>query len=179
MADIDLSFGSDLGPLLDNFQRLLKASGELGNEVKKTATTMQVESRKSALEVVKIEQAYKETSQVVAQINSLGLNQFTNSIQLQVQATEQSVQANEELQKSADELLAKLLGQGATMAQQASQIEIELNKGAQACGHGFHVGTMNYASQFGGSNRHLMACKVNPKDVVSVPYDHSCEKCRV
>jgi len=132
MADIDLSFGSDLGPLLDNFQRLLKASGELGNEVKKTATTMQVESRKSALEVVKIEQAYKETSQVVAQINSLGLNQFTNSIQLQVQATEQSVQANEELQKSADELVAKLLGQGATMAQQASQIEIALNKEAQA-----------------------------------------------
>jgi hypothetical protein len=132
MADIDLSFGSDLGPLLDNFQRLLQASTGLNAEVKKTATTIQVESRKSALEVAKIEQSYKQTSQVVAQINSLGLDQFTQSIQLQVQATEESVQANDELQRSADELVASLLGQGSTIAQQAAQVEAAIIKEAQA-----------------------------------------------
>jgi len=132
MADIDLSFGSDLGPLLDNFQKLLQSASALGNEVKKTATTMQVESRKSALEVAKIEQSYKQTSLIVAQINSLGLDQFTQSIQLQVEATESSVQANEELQRSADELVAKLLGQGATLAIQAAEVEAAINKEAQA-----------------------------------------------
>lgn len=132
MADIDLSFGSDLGPLLENFQKLLGLANNVGNEVKKTATTIQVESRKSALEVAKIEQSYKQTSLVVAQINSIGLDKFTESIQLQVQAAEQSVDINEELQRSADELVAKLLGEGDALAKQATQIQSALIKEAQA-----------------------------------------------
>jgi hypothetical protein len=39
-----------------------------------------------------------------------------------------------------------------------------------------HVGSLNYAS--GWANK-LVVVKVNPADVVSVPNDHNCEKCRV
>lgn len=45
-----------------------------------------------------------------------------------------------------------------------------------ACGPGLHVGTLNYARGFGGGR--IVLVKVNPKDVVSVPYDHNSEKLR-
>jgi len=45
-----------------------------------------------------------------------------------------------------------------------------------ACGPGLHVGTLNYARAFGGDR--IVLVKVNPKDVVSVPYDHNSEKLR-
>lgn len=44
------------------------------------------------------------------------------------------------------------------------------------CSSGFHVGAYNYASSFG---QRLLVVKVNPKDAVSVPSDHNCEKLRV
>ena len=46
-----------------------------------------------------------------------------------------------------------------------------------ACGTGFHVGSLEYATTFGGDNT-VVVCKVNPKDVVAVPEDSSCQKCR-
>lgn len=47
-----------------------------------------------------------------------------------------------------------------------------------ACSTGFHVGSFNFAKSFGGCE-HLMMIKVNPKNCVSVPTDHSHEKLRV
>ena len=45
------------------------------------------------------------------------------------------------------------------------------------CSHGLHVGSLDYASDF--SRGKLVVVKVNPKDVVSVPSDCACQKCRV
>lgn len=47
-----------------------------------------------------------------------------------------------------------------------------------ACSRGLHVGALNYASSFHGGRR-IVIVKVNPRDVVSVPHDSSCQKCRV
>lgn len=46
------------------------------------------------------------------------------------------------------------------------------------CSFGLHVGALAYASSFGSGGK-LLIVKVNPKDVVSVPKDYSCQKCRV
>ena len=48
-----------------------------------------------------------------------------------------------------------------------------------ACDEGFHVGALSYAQTFGGSNTRIVICKVDPKDVVCVPYDESERKVRV
>jgi len=44
------------------------------------------------------------------------------------------------------------------------------------CSFGLHVGSLKYASEFAGN---VVVVKVNPKDVVSVPPDANCQKCRV
>jgi len=44
------------------------------------------------------------------------------------------------------------------------------------CSYGLHVGSYEYASGFG---RVVVAVEVNPTDVVSVPMDCGCQKCRV
>jgi hypothetical protein len=46
----------------------------------------------------------------------------------------------------------------------------------QACSNGFHVGSLEYATTFGPRT---VIVKVDPADVVSVPYDSQCQKCRV
>lgn len=48
-----------------------------------------------------------------------------------------------------------------------------------ACHEGLHVGALEYAENFGGHDKRLVICKVNPAHVVSVPNDHSCQKMRV
>lgn len=48
-----------------------------------------------------------------------------------------------------------------------------------ACHEGFHVGALSYAKSFGPDNRRIVICKVNPADVVCVPYDSSQQKMRV
>lgn len=50
------------------------------------------------------------------------------------------------------------------------------------CSYGLHVGSILYAGPGGfyhQSGDRVMLVKVNPKDVVAVPNDHSCQKCRV
>jgi hypothetical protein len=47
------------------------------------------------------------------------------------------------------------------------------------CHVGFHVGALRYARTFGASDRRIIICEVDPKDVVCVPYDSSQEKMRV
>jgi hypothetical protein len=44
------------------------------------------------------------------------------------------------------------------------------------CSFGLHVGSLDYADSFGSKT---LVVKVNPADVVSVPDDCSCQKCRV
>ena len=55
------------------------------------------------------------------------------------------------------------------------------------CGHGLHVGAIDYAKNYGGidlddddnnGGNRLMICKVNPRDVVSVPTDSKFQKLR-
>lgn len=50
---------------------------------------------------------------------------------------------------------------------------------ASHCSAGLHVGAMQYVKSYGGSDCNVVIVKVNPKNVVSVPNDHSCQKCRV
>jgi hypothetical protein len=45
------------------------------------------------------------------------------------------------------------------------------------CSYGLHVGSLDYAQDF--SRGPVVIVKVNPKDVVSVPSDFDCQKCRV
>ena len=45
------------------------------------------------------------------------------------------------------------------------------------CSHGLHVCSYQYLASFGGA--HTMVCKVNPRDVVSVPDDYNNAKMRV
>lgn len=45
------------------------------------------------------------------------------------------------------------------------------------CSEGFHAGSLEYASSYGSSGR-LVLVKINPKNVVSVPKDCSCQKLR-
>jgi hypothetical protein len=46
------------------------------------------------------------------------------------------------------------------------------------CSYGFHAGSHEYASNFGGGDSKLMIVKISPADVVSVPKDCDCQKLR-
>ena len=46
------------------------------------------------------------------------------------------------------------------------------------CSYGFHVGSLEYATNFGGSDRKVVIVKVDPADVVSVPHDCDFQKMR-
>lgn len=48
-----------------------------------------------------------------------------------------------------------------------------------ACHEGFHVGALKYAQGFGDNGKRIVICKVDPADVVCVPYDCSAMKVRV
>lgn len=65
---------------------------------------------------------------------------------------------------------------GTTHAMPRNQISDDPN---EACHFGFHVGSLGYARNFKGEDGKLVICKVNPADVVSVPYDHDHQKVRV
>ncbi len=48
-----------------------------------------------------------------------------------------------------------------------------------ACSDGLHVGDLSYARAFGGSSCRMILVRVDPQNIVSVPSDESCRKCRV
>lgn len=62
---------------------------------------------------------------------------------------------------------------GAVMKMPRNQISDDPN---QACHVGFHVGALEYARSFGART---VICKVDPANVVCIPYDHSHQKMRV
>jgi hypothetical protein len=47
---------------------------------------------------------------------------------------------------------------------------------ANECSYGLHIGSLKYAREFASN---VVVVKVNPKNVVSVPKDANCQKCRV
>lgn len=47
-----------------------------------------------------------------------------------------------------------------------------------ACSYGYHVGSLEYVAGFGGPGDITVICKVNPRDVVSVPFDSNQQKVR-
>lgn len=49
---------------------------------------------------------------------------------------------------------------------------------SQGCSVGFHAGSLEYASSFGGSDSILLIVEIDPADVVSVPSDCNCQKLR-
>lgn len=60
---------------------------------------------------------------------------------------------------------------------EAWQVEEDRNK---TCSRGLHVCARHYLPHFGGSNTNrVVICKVNPADVVAVPYDYDNAKMRV
>ena len=46
------------------------------------------------------------------------------------------------------------------------------------CSYGFHAGSLEYASNFGGGERRVVIVKISPEDVVSVPNDCEFQKLR-
>ena len=48
----------------------------------------------------------------------------------------------------------------------------------QHCSVGFHAGSLEYASSFGGHDSILLIVEIDPADVVSVPSDCNCQKLR-
>ena len=48
----------------------------------------------------------------------------------------------------------------------------------QGCSIGFHAGSLEYASSFGGADSVLLIVEIDPADVVSVPSDCNCQKLR-
>lgn len=48
----------------------------------------------------------------------------------------------------------------------------------QGCSVGFHAGSLEYASSFGGADSVLLIVEIDPADVVSVPSDCNCQKLR-
>lgn len=48
----------------------------------------------------------------------------------------------------------------------------------QACHYGFHVGALGYAQGFGPTDRKMIICKIDPSDVVCIPYDAGRMKMR-
>ena len=48
----------------------------------------------------------------------------------------------------------------------------------QGCSVGFHAGSLEYASSFGGGESVLLIVEIDPADVVSVPSDCNCQKLR-
>jgi predicted DNA-binding protein YlxM (UPF0122 family) len=49
----------------------------------------------------------------------------------------------------------------------------------QTCSSGLHVCSKSYISYFGSSSSRIVSCKVNPRDVVSIPVDYNDAKMRV
>lgn len=67
---------------------------------------------------------------------------------------------------------------GTVLSMPRNRVDDDANRG---CSYGYHVGSLKYASSFGGKpgvTARLLIVKVNPKDVVSVPHDCAHQKVR-
>jgi hypothetical protein len=66
-------------------------------------------------------------------------------------------------------------GIGETIEIERNNVCDDANKG---CAEGIHAGSLKYATDWAGSDGHLMIVEIDPADVVSVPNDCDCQKLR-
>ena len=66
-------------------------------------------------------------------------------------------------------------GIGELLEMPRNTVDDDANRG---CSKGYHVGSLEYASTFGGANAKLLIVRVDPADVVSVPHDCAHQKVR-
>jgi hypothetical protein len=66
-------------------------------------------------------------------------------------------------------------GIGELLEMPRNGVDDDANRG---CSKGYHVGSLEYASNFGGANAKLLIVRVDPADVVSVPHDCAHQKVR-
>ena len=64
---------------------------------------------------------------------------------------------------------------GVTHTMPRAEVDDDRN---QTCSYGFHASAYEYAKGFMQGNGHLVAVKINPADVVSVPSDYNNQKLR-
>lgn len=64
---------------------------------------------------------------------------------------------------------------GTTISMPRDRVDPERD---EACSYGLHVGTKSYAENFVGSSGKVVMCKVDPRDIVSVPSDCENQKVR-
>jgi hypothetical protein len=65
---------------------------------------------------------------------------------------------------------------GSTVSMERRFVDDDANRG---CSHGYHVGSLAYAGGFNsGNGQRVLICRINPKDVVSVPHDCQHQKVR-
>ena len=64
---------------------------------------------------------------------------------------------------------------GVTHTMPRAEVDDDRN---QTCSYGFHASAYEYAQNFMTGNGHLVAVKINPADVVSVPSDYNNQKLR-
>ena len=64
---------------------------------------------------------------------------------------------------------------GTVLEMERRKVDDDRNNG---CSYGFHAGSLEYATTFGGDDRKVLVVKINPADVVSVPTDCDCQKLR-
>jgi hypothetical protein len=65
---------------------------------------------------------------------------------------------------------------GNTITMDRGKVDDNKDRG---CSKGLHCGAIEYVNTYGSDDKHIIIVKVNPKDVVSVPDDCSCQKIRV
>lgn len=64
---------------------------------------------------------------------------------------------------------------GTTLTMPRNEVDDDCNR---TCSYGYHAGSLQYASGFGGSNSRLLIVKIDPADVVSIPSDCNGQKLR-
>lgn len=65
---------------------------------------------------------------------------------------------------------------GKLVKMKRNEVDDNANNG---CSRGLHVGSLEYAKGFASGDDRLVLCEVDPKNVISVPFDCNCQKMRV
>lgn len=64
---------------------------------------------------------------------------------------------------------------GSTLTMPRNEVDDNCNR---TCSYGYHAGSLQYASTFGGQASRLLIVKIDPADVVSIPSDANGQKLR-
>lgn len=64
---------------------------------------------------------------------------------------------------------------GQTLFMKRQDVDDDRNR---TCSHGLHFSSLDYAKTFGSSDSRIVSVKINPADVVAIPYDYGNQKGR-